>query len=72
MSHESSREAQEPAKSAEQEMLFDHIRQALADLQFGTVTLVVQNGRVVQIERHEKRRLLSSESDGYRRSASSD
>jgi len=37
--------------------VFELIRTALHDLQFGTVTIVVQNGRVIQIERHEKTRL---------------
>jgi hypothetical protein len=33
------------------------IRQSLKGLQFGTVTIIVQDGVVVQIERTEKRRL---------------
>jgi len=35
----------------------DRIRSALRGLRFGTVTLVIQDGVVVQIERMEKLRL---------------
>jgi hypothetical protein len=35
----------------------EHIRQALHGLRFGTVTIIVQDGVVIQIERTEKRRL---------------
>jgi hypothetical protein len=48
-------------KSQDSEAVFTHIRHALENLQFGTVTIVVQNGRVVQIERHEKTRLTQME-----------
>jgi hypothetical protein len=34
-----------------------HIEEALRGLQFGTVTVVVQDGIVVQVERTEKKRL---------------
>jgi hypothetical protein len=34
-----------------------HIAEALRGLRFGTVTVVVQDGVVVQVERTEKRRL---------------
>ena len=33
------------------------VRNALCDLQFGSVVIVVQDGKVVQIDRTEKRRL---------------
>lgn len=36
-----------------------HVRDALRGLKFGTVTLIVQDGVVVQIDRTEKRRLRS-------------
>jgi hypothetical protein len=45
----------------DQDDVFTHVRHALENLQFGTVTIVVQNGRVVQIERHEKTRLPQTE-----------
>ncbi len=35
----------------------EQIRQALAGLQFGTVSIVVQDGVVIQIERTERKRL---------------
>ncbi len=35
----------------------EHIRDALRGLRYGTVSIVVQDGLVVQIERTEKRRL---------------
>jgi hypothetical protein len=34
-----------------------HINDALRGLQFGTVTLIVQDGLVIQVDRTEKRRL---------------
>ncbi len=34
----------------------EHIRQALAGLQFGEVSVIVQDGVVVQVERIERRR----------------
>jgi hypothetical protein len=34
-----------------------HVEEALRGLQFGTVTLTVQDGVVVQVERTERRRL---------------
>ncbi len=34
------------------------IREALRDLEFGSVTLIVQDGLIVQVDRLEKRRLV--------------
>jgi hypothetical protein len=61
MPPERSREHRKSLKPNDQETVFSFVRQALADLQFGTVTIVVQNGRVVQIERHEKLRMISND-----------
>jgi hypothetical protein len=33
------------------------VREALTSIRFGTVTLVVQDGRVIQVDRNEKIRL---------------
>lgn len=33
------------------------VREALESIRFGTVTLVVQDGRVIQVEKNEKIRL---------------
>ena len=33
------------------------VRDALASIRFGTVTLVVQDGRVIQVDKNEKIRL---------------
>lgn len=38
-------------------LALDRVRDALAELRFGTVTIVVQDGVVVQVERTEKVRL---------------
>ena len=38
-------------------LALEGIRQALSNLQFGTVTVVVQDGVVVQVERTEKIRV---------------
>lgn len=37
------------------------LRDVLRSIRFGTVTLVVQDGRIIQIERNEKFRLSKSE-----------
>ncbi len=37
--------------------VMEQIRQSLRGLRYGTVTIIVQDGVVVQIERTEKRRL---------------
>jgi hypothetical protein len=34
-----------------------HLREALSGLRYGTVTLIVQDGIVIQIDRTEKKRL---------------
>ena len=39
----------------------EQIRQALNGLRFGTVSIVVQDGVVIQIERTERRRLRKNE-----------
>ncbi|MFN4261058.1 MAG: YezD family protein [Gemmataceae bacterium] len=36
---------------------WDHIRDALRGLRYGEVTVIVQDGLVIQIERTEKKRL---------------
>ena len=36
------------------------IKEALTDLRFGTLTLVVQDGKVVQLDRNEKVRITTS------------
>ena len=33
------------------------VREALASIRFGTISLVVQDGRVIQVEKNEKIRL---------------
>jgi hypothetical protein len=37
--------------------LEQRIRASLRDIRFGTVTLVIQDGRVIQIDKNEKIRL---------------
>ena len=37
--------------------LEDKVRAALRDIRFGTVSLIVQDGQVIQIEKNEKIRL---------------
>jgi hypothetical protein len=45
-------QAQEPENGT-----WPHIREALRGLQFGHVTIIVQDGLVIQVERTEKKRL---------------
>jgi hypothetical protein len=42
-------------------LAFERIQDALRGLRFGTVTVIVQDGAVVQVERTEKLRLLRRE-----------
>ncbi|WP_425484647.1 YezD family protein [Kroppenstedtia pulmonis] len=39
------------------EEITDRIREMLSTMQFGSITLVVQNGKVIQLEKNEKLRL---------------
>jgi hypothetical protein len=39
----------------------EQVRQALTGLRYGTISIVVQDGVVIQIERTERRRLKKSE-----------
>jgi hypothetical protein len=43
--------------AAEREELISHLENMLVSLQFGSITLVVQDGKIVQIEKNEKVRL---------------
>ena len=52
------------AQEVERADALDRIRAALRGLRFGTVTVVVQDGAVVQVERTEKIRLPKREPRG--------
>lgn len=41
-------------------VVLEHVRAALKGLKFGHVTLIVQDGRVVQVDRFEKTRVSES------------
>ena len=41
-------------------LVLEYVRAALRELKFGHVTLVVQDGRVVQVDRFEKIRVKDS------------
>jgi hypothetical protein len=43
----------------------EHVARALAGLRYGTVTVVVHDGVVVQVERTEKVRLARSDRGAY-------
>jgi hypothetical protein len=45
------------ARDTEQEPALRFIEEALRDLRFGTVTVTVHDGAVVQVERTEKKRV---------------
>jgi hypothetical protein len=47
---------QEPVSEAALTEPFSYLRQALHGLRFGSITFVVQDGQVVQVERTEKQR----------------
>ena len=44
-------------RDAAQDSAIEHIRDALRGLRFGLVSIVVQDGIVIQIERTERKRL---------------
>lgn len=46
--------------AGEKKELFEHLENMLKTLKFGSITLVVQDGRIVQIEKNEKVRLQSN------------
>ncbi|MCQ8179935.1 YezD family protein [Methylomonas sp. SURF-1] len=52
----------EHAKSAQQQELVQQIVSILQGLRFGSVEIVVHDGRVVQIEKHEKFRVKTGAS----------
>lgn len=54
------RDSREENPSETLEIVFEYVRVALRDLKFGNVTLVVQDGRVVQVDRFEKVRIKES------------
>ncbi|WP_307290842.1 YezD family protein [Bacillus sp. SORGH_AS_0510] len=47
-------------KANEKEELFAQLEKMLDTLQFGSITLVVQDGKIVQLEKIEKVRLQSN------------
>ncbi|WP_264757830.1 YezD family protein [Neobacillus dielmonensis] len=47
-------------KPSEWKEIAEHVERMLTDIQFGSITLVVQDGKVVQIEKSEKVRLQSN------------
>lgn len=51
-----------PLESQQLEHVLAHVHQALQDLRFGAIEIVVHNGQVVQIERKEKVRLSPASS----------
>lgn len=42
---------------AEIDQVFSYLNHLLSDLKFGSITIVVQDGKVIQIEKNEKVRL---------------
>ncbi|MGE0606840.1 MAG: YezD family protein [Pirellulales bacterium] len=53
---------QNRGQSPDESDVWAQIREALRDLQYGSLVIVVQAGQVVQIERTEKRRIHSGQS----------
>jgi hypothetical protein len=52
--------ASENRRESDEEAVLARVRESLNGLRFGTVTIVVQDGVVVQIDRTEKHRLRHS------------
>ncbi len=49
-----------PAQDMNLRWTWQHLEHALRDLEFGSITLVVQDGVVVQVERTERKRYQRS------------
>jgi hypothetical protein len=47
-------------KADEREEVFAHLEKMLETLKFGSITLVIQDGKIVQIDKIEKIRLQSN------------
>jgi hypothetical protein len=47
-----------PAPQPDAPLPYDEIREAVEKIRYGTVQLIIQDGRVVQIDTTEKRRLV--------------
>ncbi|WP_396954546.1 YezD family protein [Neobacillus sp.] len=47
-------------KSDEREEIFAYLEKMLVALKFGSITLIVQDGKIVQLEKNEKVRLHSN------------
>ncbi|MCL6570524.1 MAG: YezD family protein [Bacillus sp. (in: Bacteria)] len=47
-------------KPSEWQEIAEHVERMLDTLQFGSITLIIQDGKVVQIEKNEKVRLQSN------------
>jgi hypothetical protein len=56
--------SQESTAEARREQEWQQIRDALRNLRFGSVNIIVQDGVIVQIDRTEKRRLRFSSAAG--------
>ena len=62
MSHDSSTDATTAAhESRPIDPVLEHVRRALVGLQFGEVSIIVQDGVVVQVERIERKRFRRGE-----------
>lgn len=44
-------------ESNQNKVIFDQLKQMLQDMKYGSITLVVQDGKVIQLEKVEKVRL---------------
>jgi hypothetical protein len=53
----------EPAAQEREEPTWNAVREALRGMQYGTVTLIVQDGLVIQVDRTEKKRLRRGRTD---------
>lgn len=42
--------------------IIEHLERMLESVKFGSITLVVQDGKIIQIEKNEKVRLLANKS----------
>ncbi len=54
-----------PERESSADFTLDEIRASLENLRYGSVTIIVQDGVIIQIDRTEKRRLQSRRTNNH-------
>lgn len=54
-----------PERESSADFTLDEVRASLKNLRYGSVTIIVQDGVIIQIDRTEKRRLQSRRANSH-------